>query len=222
MVAALDSCCTPPGADYPHTVEARRKMSKLQTDFLALLPPGQATLPAARREAGWLASTAIIRSAAIARKNRMIFTGWINNILVNSGIRERGLCWQVQQDMYRDLRKRPLKYFKLGMTVRDRATGREHSCVYVNAAGKGLQGSLVLDAWRTCGRLQVLTQQERKDEKWEEDWREPIAAALLPEGHPYGPDAHIVWPESVNSKGNRFMRFFEQDQDQTAKQKNKK
>lgn len=103
-----------------------------------------------RRPGGWR-TRAVVQSAAIARDNRTVLFGWLNNILVNSNLRDRGLRWQVQQDLYRDLRRRPVKYFRIGLTIRDRGTGREHSCVYVNAAGKGLQGPLFWMPGRTAG-----------------------------------------------------------------------
>ena len=146
----------------------------------------------------------------------MLF-GWLNNILVNSNLRDRGLCWQVQQDLYRDLRRRPVKYFRIGLTIRDRGTGREHSCVYVNAAGKGLQGSIVLDAWKNCGHLVTLTQKDREGGKWEEDWREPFVSKTFPEGHSYGMEHHLVWPGWARKRPMLVQRIFQSDQQNEAK-----
>ena len=92
-------------------------MSRLKESFLALLPENQASRPAAQEEAKWLADTAVAQSASIARKNKVVLFGWLNNILVNSNLRDRGLCWEVQQDLYRDLRRRPVKYFRVGLVV---------------------------------------------------------------------------------------------------------
>lgn len=194
-------------------------MIGLEEAFLKLLPEKEASRPEARAEARWLADTAVAQSAAIARENRIVLFGWLNNILVNSKLRDRGLCWQVQQDLYRDLRRRPLHYFRLGLTIRDRGTGREHSCVYVNAAGKGLQDSLVLDAWKNCGHLVVLTQQDREGGKWEEDWREPYVSAAFPEGHSYGMQHHLVWPGWAR-QSNLFKRMQTQ-QEESPKQEEK-
>ena len=177
--------------------------------FLGLLPPEKAALPAARAEAKWLADTAVVQSAAIARNNRIVLFGWLNNILVNSNLRDRGLCWQVQQDLYRDMRRRPVKFFRVGLTIRDHGTGREHSCVYVNAAGGGLQGSIVLDAWKNCGHLVVLTQKDREGGKWEEDWREPFVSKAFPEGHSYGMDHHLVWPGWARKRPLLIQRIFQ-------------
>ncbi len=214
LLCGWSSCCTPPAEDYIQKTCTQRQMSGLANSFLALLPPEQAALPAARAEAKWLADTAVIQSAAIARDNRVVLFGWLNNILVNSGLRDRGLCWQVQQDLYRDMRRRPVKFFRIGLTVRDRETGREHSCVYVNAAGGGLQGSIVLDAWKNCGHLVVLTQKDREGDAWEEDWREPFVSKAFPEGHSYGMKHHLVWPRWARKRPMLIQRIFQPDQQQ--------
>ena len=104
------------------------------------------------------------------------------------------------------MRRRPVKYFRVGLTIRDRGTGREHSCVYINAAGKGLKDSLVLDAWKNCGYLVVLTQKDREGGRWEEDWREPYVSAAFPEGHSYDMQYHLVWPGWAQRR-NMFQRM---------------
>ncbi|MFR1411711.1 MAG: hypothetical protein ACLSUW_05075 [Akkermansia sp.] len=83
------SCCTPPAEDYIQQPYVQQQMSGLANAFLALLPPDQA-LPAAGAEARWLADTAVVQSAAIARDNRTVLFGWLNNILVNSNLRDGG------------------------------------------------------------------------------------------------------------------------------------
>lgn len=216
IAGGWSSCCTPPEEDYVQKPYVQQQMSGLKDAFLTLLPPDKAALPAARVEAKWLADTAVTQSAAIARRNRIVLFGWMNNILVNSNMRDRGLCWQVQQDLYRDLRRRPVKYFRVGLTIRDKGRGREHSCVYINAAGQGLQDSLVLDAWKNCGHLVVLTQEDRESRKWEEDWREPFVSAAFPEGHSYGMDHHLVWPDWAK-KPNMLQRMREQQVQEAPK-----
>ena len=96
LLCGWSSCCTPPAEDYIQQPYVQQQMSGLANAFLALLPPDQASLPAAGAEARWLADTAVVQSAAIARDNRTVLFGWLNNILVNSNLRDRGLCWQVQ------------------------------------------------------------------------------------------------------------------------------
>ena len=118
LLGGWSSCCTPPGENYVQQTYAQHQMSSLKESLLGLLPGSQASRPAAQEEAKWLADTAVTQSASIARRNRVVLFGWLNNILVNSNLRDRGLCWEVQQDLYRDLRRRPVKYFRVGLTMR--------------------------------------------------------------------------------------------------------
>ena len=90
LLCGWSSCCTPPAEDYIQQPYVQQQMSGLANAFLALLPPDQASLPAAGAEARWLADTAVVQSAAIARDNRTVLFGWLNNILVNSNLRDRG------------------------------------------------------------------------------------------------------------------------------------
>ena len=92
LLCGWSSCCTPPAEDYIQQPYVQQQMSGLANAFLALLPPDQASLPAAGAEARWLADTAVVQSAAIARDNRTVLFGWLNNILVNSNLRDRGQC----------------------------------------------------------------------------------------------------------------------------------
>lgn len=151
LLCGWSSCCTPPDEDFVQKPYVQQQMSGLANAFLALLPPDKAALPAAREEAKWLADTAVVQSAAIARENRTVLFGWLNNILVNSNLRDRGLCWQVQQDLYRDMRRRPVKYFRVGLTIRDHGTGREHSCVYVNAPAEDCRAPSSWTHGKTAG-----------------------------------------------------------------------
>lgn len=217
ILCGWSSCCTPPEKDFVRKPYVQQKMSVLANAFLALLPPDQRSIPSAMEEAKWLADTAVIQSAAIARENRVLLFGWLNNILVNSKLRDRGLCWQVQQDLYRDLRRRPIRFFRIGLAIRDRGTGREHSCVYINALGKYLQEALVLDAWKNCGHLVVLTPKDRKDRNWEEDWREPFVSKAFPPGHTYGMHHHLVWPGWAKGRPLLIQRMFQNEQQQDGK-----
>ena len=72
LLCRWSSCCTPPAEDYIQQPYVQQQMSGLANAFLALLPPDQASLPAAGAEARWLADTAVVQSAAIARDNRTV------------------------------------------------------------------------------------------------------------------------------------------------------
>lgn len=178
--------CYPPPPQYPFTPQLTERRSTLHQNLLELLPPEQRQLPAAVEEARWLADTSYKAAAAIARINNSNFPGWAGNALINAYIQDRGLCWHYQHDMYRELRRRPLTYFRLGCCVRDFSELTEHNCVYIAAANGHWPQAWVLDAWMWNGRLKVDHAAELDADDWQDlpDICEMIAATYQ-EGHNY-------------------------------------
>lgn len=164
--ALLAAGCYPPPVQYPYTPTITTRRSTLSENLLALLPEQQRNLPTARAEAEWLADTAYKASAAIARVNDSNFPGWAGNALVNAHIQDRGLCWHYQHDMYRELRRRKLSYFRIGCCVRDHRELTEHNCVYIAAAEGDWPNAWVLDAWMWNGRLKVDDARELNPKRW--------------------------------------------------------
>lgn len=200
LIFLMSSCCTVPREGFMDTPEVQAKMQKLEQDLINLLPEGDQSRQAAQNEAKWITHTAFEQSAIQARKNKQIFIGWVNNNFVNTKILPRGLCWHYQHDLYRELRRKPLKYFFLGATVRDEGKGAEHNCVYVNAKNLRYDGSIVLDGWRYCGNLDILMPEDRK-----ENWKDSpgitqMLEAYFPEGHTFSNDAYIYFVKKENGK----------------------
>lgn len=147
--------CYPPQVQYPYTKLVHTRRSTLQENLLKLLPEEQQQLVSAQQEAKWLADTAYKAAAGISRVNASHFPGWAGNALVNTNMQDRGLCWHYQHDLYRELRRRKLEFFRLGCCVRDKAKRTEHNCVYIAAAQGVWPNAWVLDAWMWNGRLKV-------------------------------------------------------------------
>ncbi|MBQ2380545.1 MAG: hypothetical protein II295_09175 [Akkermansia sp.] len=183
------SCQRAPMPHYAQTEQIVQRRSILAGQLENLLPAEQRALPAAQEEARWLADTAYKASVSIARLNKpLLWPAWMNNRLVNApfNIRERGLCWHYQHDLYRELRRRKLQYFALGCCVRDKGEGSEHNCVYVTARNGSWPQAVTLDPWRKNGRLVAYTQQELADENWEPSPHTADTLALIyPECHTY-------------------------------------
>ncbi|MBQ3218317.1 MAG: hypothetical protein IJB33_05550 [Akkermansia sp.] len=186
LVALLPTGCYPPPPQYPFTPLVTERRSTLQENLLALLPEETRKLPAAQQEARWLADTAYQAAAAIARINNSNFPGWAGNALINAYIQDRGLCWHYQHDMYRELRRRKLSYFRIGCCVRDKSELTEHNCVYISAAESHWPEAWVLDAWMWNGRLKVDRATELDAERWQ-DLPEicDMLAISYQEEHPY-------------------------------------
>ena len=148
-------------ADLPHVVQKRQDLRK---KLLQMQP--EALRSAAAQEATWLADTAYKAAAGIARINGSCFPGWAGNALINARLQDRGLCWQYQHDMYRELRRRPLNYFRIGCCVRDGGKASEHNCVYIAPKGASWPQAWVLDAWMWNGRLKVDDARKLSATRW--------------------------------------------------------
>ena len=160
--------CYPPQMQYPYTKLVQSRRVTLCENLLELLPEAQRKDPAAREEARWLADTAYKAAAGISRINGSHFPGWAGNTLVNSRLQDRGLCWHYQHDMYRELRRRKLSFFRIGCCVRDKAEASEHNCIYIAAAQAEWPHAWVLDAWMFNGRLKVNKGVELDSDRWKD------------------------------------------------------
>lgn len=181
---ALASCLSAPAPGYETTVMVTEKRTELVQRLLNMLPPEQRE--AAREEARWLSDTAYKGAAAIGRYNHPRMKGWMNNVLVNTkkSWQERGLCWHYQHDIFRELRRRPLVFYRLGCGVMDQGDGGEHHCVYIVPAQGPVTDEVILDAWINSGRLKIYDNDKAKRRGWTD---EPDTTAMLekvyPEGH---------------------------------------
>ncbi len=184
----LPSCQFAPPPGYAESAPVVLQRDSLFRELVALLPQPQQAEAEAQQEARWLADHAFKAAASIARLYDPCLPGWLNNRLVNSSfnLQERGLCWHYQHDMFRELRRRKLVYFRLGCCVRDRGKGSEHNCIFVAAREGQWPLAVVLDAWRHNGRLKVITYGEIVRRDWKEDvpWTE-MMAHIYPECHSY-------------------------------------
>lgn len=138
-------------------------------------------------EAHWLADTTYKAGAAIGRYNNPKLASWLHNLLVNSrhNLAERGLCWHWQHDLYRELRRRPLRYYRLGCCVLNKGTGSEHHCVYISPRANRFseKESIVFDAWWNSGKIKVWHPDVLVERECQE---EPDMALYLDRAYPEG------------------------------------
>lgn len=184
LAAFTLSDCSPPPVSYADKAFIVKRRATLQQHLLELLPKEQQSKPEAVQEAKWLADTGYKAAAGISRVNDSHFPGWAGNALINSHLQDRGLCWQYQHDMYRELRRRPLTFFRIGCCVRDGGEASEHNCVYVAAKEGVWPNAWVLDAWMWNGRLKVDDARELNLKRWKDLPEVQRNQALYyPEGH---------------------------------------
>jgi hypothetical protein len=104
-------------------------------------------------EAALAARTAYFYSAELAREYRVVRPAILHNVLVNLGLRKRGLCFQWADDLSAKLQSLQLHTLQLHRGVARLETRREHSSVVLTAPGQPFDEGIVLDAWRHSGRL---------------------------------------------------------------------
>ncbi len=104
-------------------------------------------------EAKFVAREAVLYPKILANRYKLMSPPLYQNVLVNYGKRERGLCYQWTRDMGLQI-NRPMKslHFFHGVAFR-RNYWKEHSTLVVAAKGKGVADGIVLDPWRNSGTL---------------------------------------------------------------------
>src|SRR4029453_3616551 len=104
-------------------------------------------------EAEKLALCAYKTSRRLAREYRVVFPPALNNILINTGGRKRGLCYQRTEDLLPPLVALKLETPAPPWGEAFARTFSENNGVVVTARGQPFAHGIVLDAWRYQGRL---------------------------------------------------------------------
>ena len=104
-------------------------------------------------EARSLAETACASSVELAVQYRATRPAWFHNMLVNAGLRPRGLCYHWANDLGERLATVPMQTLEIHYVVARRATPREHHALVITRRGAPFTEGLVLDAWRRSGEL---------------------------------------------------------------------
>ena len=124
-------------------------------------------------EARILAREAVRYSLKLRRRYRAGDLPRWHNLLVNAGIRKRGLCWHWADDLYRHLRSysfRSLRILPVGANVG--SYWREHNALGVfPVSGAPLpRRGILLDPWRGGGRLYFVPLDRDPDYSWRVRW----------------------------------------------------
>jgi hypothetical protein len=116
---------------------------------LAALGPG---IDAA--EAGMVAETAVTYSSRLAEEYRVVPPARLHNLLIQVGLRERGLCYQWTEDLMKRLQALNLRTYQLHWGVAHKGSNlQEHNSVVITAKGQPFETGLLLDPWRYSGDI---------------------------------------------------------------------
>jgi len=143
LLALLIASCVDPGTTAVRQEQAHR----LSRDLQQLAPIVSAG------ESDKMAVTAIEESAKLSTDYKPLRLPWMNNWLVNQGLRKRGLCWQWRNDLFPPLFRLKSKTLELHLATTRRGTIFEHNAIVVTAQGQPFDQGIILDAWRKGGRL---------------------------------------------------------------------
>lgn len=127
-----------------------------------------------------MATTAVEASATLSAAYRPARLPWFNNFLVNSGIRERGLCYQWRNDLFPHLFRLKPKTLQLHLATAKRGTIFEHNGIVVTARGQPFGQGIILDPWRGGGKLRWARVQQDKRYPWKALHRDQTPMELRP------------------------------------------
>jgi len=112
------------------------------------------TLSDNKEEASTLATLAITHSKRLANEYNLTSPPLYHNFLVNSGQRQKGLCYDFVDDLMKEINKRDFQsfYFRWGRANANKLNEHNVIVVFGDKESRWEEG-VVLDAWRDSGKL---------------------------------------------------------------------
>lgn len=155
LTILLHGCSTGSSARYESHAEGRQHpptfstLRERQLRF-ALIQISPYISPS---EAHRVAQEVLLATDKLQYQYQMIRPAFLNNALVNVGIKPRGLCYQWAEDLTRILESMNLQTFDIHRGVIHLGTWKEHSVVVLTATDEPFENGLLLDPWRHSGKL---------------------------------------------------------------------
>jgi hypothetical protein len=143
------------------TVEEQQKQVKTLAGMLSEL-----NTTVDRDEAYHLAKNSISYSQQLAKEYDVVSSPWINNALVNFGIKERGLCYEWTEDLLKFLIRQNYQTLHLHPVGANVSYLNEHNALVVSAKGNPYHKGILLDAWRNSGKLFFIKVKEDSEYDW--------------------------------------------------------
>jgi hypothetical protein len=104
-------------------------------------------------EASQLAECTYASAKQLRREYGVIGPPFFNNVLVNTGIRKRGLCFQWAEDLLVALDRLQLTTLEVRWGEAQAGTWHESNCIVVTGKGQPFNTGIILDCWRHSGHL---------------------------------------------------------------------
>lgn len=127
------------------------------------------------QEAAFVAREAVLYPKYLANQYKLIGPPNSHVVAVNTGRRERGLCYQFAADMKDHIVKgRIYNTLTLQRAVANQGRQFEHNVLTVAAKGKGVEDAIILDPWRNNAELYFVKTGDDPLYKWKKYKRRTI------------------------------------------------
>jgi len=130
-------------------------------------------------EAGRVAACAYDYSRLLAERYQVVRPALLHNYLVNTGFKNRGLCYEWAEDLLAQLQVINLESLELHWAIARANTYREHNSIVVTAQGQAFERGVVLDPWRRSGWM-VWSPVAADHYPWVEGELDPTAQPITP------------------------------------------
>jgi hypothetical protein len=140
---------------------SRAQINALKTQLVALGPQ------VSEAEANVVAVLAYDYPRWLAQEYQLVRPPLWHNLLINLGLKKRGLCYHWAEDLAMKLRAVNLQELELHWAVARPGSWREHNAVVVTARRESFGRGIVLDPWRQSGAL-VWTNVTEDAYQWQE------------------------------------------------------
>jgi hypothetical protein len=124
-----------------------RSIKKLRDALVALAPDVDSG------EAELVSVMAHTTSRSLAREYRVVWCAGVQNILINTGRRQRGFCGHYTRDIGERLRELKVKTLVLHWGAAFAGTMDENNGLVVTAINQPFENGILMDGWRNGGRL---------------------------------------------------------------------
>lgn len=122
-----------------------------------------------KEEAQLLAHEALLYPRLLAQKYGLVSPPTFHNLLINTGLKERGLCYEWSEDMITHLKNQHYQSFDLRWGVANKGELDEHNSVVVVVKNAPFWSGILIDPWRHSGELYWSKLHEDAEYKWVEN-----------------------------------------------------
>ena len=106
-----------------------------------------------QKESKELAKVAIMHSKVLANRYNLVSPPLYHNFLVNSGQRQKGLCYDFVDDLMAEIRTHHFRDFRFRWGRANANRLDEHNVIVVLGKDTPFNEGVILDAWRNSGIL---------------------------------------------------------------------